>query len=106
MGYFMYDKIPFGIMNVVSRFHRDVEIDFSREKDKFIVIDFDDITVFSKLEEEHLKHLKQTFLKFRKYWLSLNPKKSHFFHVGRENPWLNILSSKGIKHYQRRVQEI
>ena len=74
----MYDKMPFGSMNVGATFQRAMDIAFVGERDKFVVIYLDDITVFSKSYDEHLKHLKQTFLKCRKYGLSLNPKKSHF----------------------------
>eukprot|EP00253_Pinus_taeda_P035812 PITA_35812 len=38
----------------------------------------DDLTVFSKSDEEHMYHLKTVFQKCRKYGLSLNPKKSLF----------------------------
>ena len=34
----MYDKMPFGLMNAVETFQRDMDIDFVGEKDKFIVI--------------------------------------------------------------------
>ena len=75
---FMYDKIPFGLMNAGATFQRAMDIAFVGEKEKFVVIYLDDITMFSQSDEEHQKHLKQTFLKCRKYGLSLNPKKSHF----------------------------
>ena len=77
-GTFMYDKIPFGLMNAGATFQRAMDIAFVGEKEKFVVIYLDDIPVFSQSNEEHLKHLKQTFLKCKKYGLSLNPKKSHF----------------------------
>ena len=77
-GTFMYDKMPFGLMNAGATFQRVMDIAFVGERDKFVVIYLDDITVFSQSDDEHLKHLKQTFLKCRKYRLSLNPKKSHF----------------------------
>ena len=81
-GTFMYDKIPFGLMNAGATFQGAMDIDFVGEKEKFVVIYLDDSTVFSQSDEEHLKHLKQTFLKCRKFGLSLNPKKSHFFCSG------------------------
>ena len=65
-------------MNDGATFQRDMDIAFVGEKKKFVVIYLDDIIVFSQSDEEHMKHLKQTFLKCRKYGLSLNPKKSHF----------------------------
>ena len=55
-----------------------MDIAFTGEKNKFIVVYLDDITIFSRSDEEHLKHLKQTFQKSRKFRLSLNTKKSLF----------------------------
>jgi len=75
---FMYDKIPFGLMNAGANFQRDMDIAFAGEKDKFIVIYLNDLTFFSNSYEDHLKHLSQMFLKCKNYGLSLNPKKSHF----------------------------
>ena len=57
-GTFIYAKIPFGLMNVGATFQRAMDIAFSKEKDKFVVIYLDDITVFSKSDEDHLKHLE------------------------------------------------
>ena len=45
-GTFMYSRMDFGLMNVGATFQRAMDIDFSEEKDKFVVIYLDDITVF------------------------------------------------------------
>ena len=42
----MYDKMPFGLMNVGATFQRAMDIAFSEEKDKFVVIYLNDITVY------------------------------------------------------------
>jgi hypothetical protein len=63
----MYEKMPFRMMNVGDTFQRDMDIAFVREKDKFMVIYLDDITIFSKSDEENLQHLKQIFQKCRRY---------------------------------------
>ena len=92
----MYDKIPFGLMNVGATFQRAMDIAFVGERDKFVVIYLDDITVFSQSDDEHLKHLKQAFLKCRKYGLSLNSNKSHF--VVQEGKLLgHLVSANGIR---------
>jgi hypothetical protein len=57
-GTLLYDKMPFGLMNAEATFQRVMDIDFVGEKDKFIVIYLDDITIFSKYDEEHLQHLE------------------------------------------------
>jgi hypothetical protein len=64
-GTFMYDKMPFGLINAGATFQRAMDIDFVGEKDKFIVIYLDDMTIFSKYDEDHIKHLRQTFTKCR-----------------------------------------
>jgi hypothetical protein len=74
----MYDKMPFGIMNVGENFQRAMDIAFLREKKKFMVIYLVDITIFSKSDEENLHHLEQVFKKCRRYGISLNPSKYHF----------------------------
>jgi hypothetical protein len=76
-GTFMYKKIPFGLMNAGATFQSDMDISFIGEKDRFVVIYPDDITVFSASNEEHLQHLKHTFEKCRRYGISPNPLKSH-----------------------------
>ena len=53
-GTFMYSKMPFGLMNARATFQRAMDIAFAEEKDKFVVIYLDDITVFSASNELHL----------------------------------------------------
>ena len=73
-----------------------MEIPFSYKKDKILVIYLDDITIFSKSDEEHVTHLLRVFRKCRKFDISLNPKKSHF--AMKEGKLLRcIISQKGIK---------
>jgi hypothetical protein len=82
-----------------------MEIAFMGGKDKFVLIYLDDITVFSYIHEDHLKHLRKTFLKCRKYGISLNPKKSHF--SLREGKLLgHIMSVNGVKIDLARVEAI
>jgi hypothetical protein len=104
-GTFMYAKMHFGLMNVGGTFQRAMDIDFSDEKDKFIVIYLDEITIYSVFDEEHLKHLRRDFQKCRKFGISLNPKKSNF---GMEEGKLlgNIISKEVIKIYPNRVEGI
>ena len=57
-GTFMYTKMPSGLMNVGATFQRAMDITFSKEKDKSMVIYLDDITVFSRSDDDHLRHLE------------------------------------------------
>ena len=42
----MYAKMPFGLMNAGATFQRAMDIAFSDENDKILVIYLDDITIF------------------------------------------------------------
>jgi hypothetical protein len=104
-GTFMYAKIPFGLMNAGATFQRAMDIAFIGEKDKFVVIYLDDITVFSRSDKEHCHHLKKVLLKCRRFGLSLNPKKSLF--SMQEGKLLgHIVSAEGVKIDPSRVEAI
>jgi hypothetical protein len=101
----MYAKIPFGLINVGPTFQRAMGIAFAKEKDKFVVIYLDDITIFSKLDQHHLSHLKMVFLKCINFGISLNPKKYNFAMF--EGKLLgNIISKKVIRIDPSRVEAI
>jgi hypothetical protein len=73
-----------------------MDIAFSEEKDKYVVIYLDDIIVFCKSDPDHLQHLRTIFLKCKKFDISLDPKKSHF--AMEEGKLLgHIISERGIK---------
>jgi hypothetical protein len=104
-GTFMYAKMPFGLMNAGETFQRAMDIAFIGEKYKFVVIYLDDITMFSKSDQEHYQHLEKVFLKCRKFGLSLNPKKSLF--SMKEGKLLgHIVSAEGVKIDPSRVEAI
>jgi len=97
--------MPFGLKNVGATFRRAMDIAFAKEIHDFLVIYLDDLTVFSKIDQEHLDHLRQVFIKCRKYGISLNPKKSLF---GLEEGKLlgHIISKDGIRIDPERIQAI
>jgi hypothetical protein len=101
----MYAKIPFGLMNAGATFQRAMDIAFIREKDKFVVIYLDDITMFSQSDKEHYDHLKRVFLKCRKFGLFLNPEKSLF--SMKEGKLLgHIMSDEGVNIDPSRIEAI
>ena len=70
-----------------------------------MVIYLDDINVFSKIDPDHLQHLRRVFLKCRKFGISLNPKKSNF--AMEEGKLIgHIISEKGIRIDPDRVEAI
>ena len=92
-------------MNVGDTFQSEIDIAFSEEKDRFVVIYLDDITMFSKNDQDHLQHIRRVFLKCRKFGIFLSPKKSNF--SMEEGKLLgHIISEKGIRIDPNRVAAI
>eukprot|EP00253_Pinus_taeda_P002233 PITA_02233 len=104
-GTFHYAKMPSGLMNVGVTFQWAMDLAFANEKDVFLVVYLDDLIVFSKLDEEHMYHLKIVFQKCRKYGVSLNPKKGMF--AMDEGKLLgHIISKDGIRIDLARLEVI
>jgi hypothetical protein len=101
----MYDKIPFGLMNAGATFQRSMDIAFIREKDKFVLIYLDDITVFLRYDKEHCCHLRKVFSKCRRFGFSLNPKK-YFFAMEEGKLLGHIVSAEGVRIDPSRVEAI
>jgi len=97
--------MPFGLKNERVTFQRAMDIAFAKEIHDFLIVYLDDLTPFSKSDQENLKHLRKVFLTCRKYGISLNPKKSLF---GLEEGKLlgHIISKDGIRIDPNRIQEI
>jgi hypothetical protein len=92
-------------INAGETFQRNMDIAFVGERDKFIVIYLDDMIVFSKTYEDHIKHLRKNFVKCRNFGLSLNPKKS-YFSMEEGNILGHIVSKEGVNIDPKRVEEI
>jgi hypothetical protein len=95
-GAFMYAKMPFGLKNVGETFQRAMDITFYKEKDMFVVIYLDDITIFSKYDEDHLKHFEQVFRKCIFYGIFLNSKNPILI-CKRVNCWVILFQKKVLK---------
>eukprot|EP00253_Pinus_taeda_P028554 PITA_28554 len=104
-GTIKYVKMPFGLKNAGATFQRAMDIAFAKEIHDLLVVYLDDLTPFSKSDQEHLKHLRKIFMTCRKYGISLNPKKSLF--ALEEGKLLgHIISKDGIRIDPERIQAI
>ena len=82
-----------------------MDIAFAEEIDKLVVVYQDEINVFSRREEDHLKHLEKVLLKCRRFGISLNPTKNIFSLTSRTLLG-HIISKYGIKVDPNRVNAI
>jgi len=82
-----------------------MDIEFVGEKDKFVLIYLDDITIYSGSHQNHLQHLKKVFLKCKRFGISVNPKKSQF--ALEEGKLLgHVVSAAGVRIDPERVKAI
>jgi hypothetical protein len=82
-----------------------MDIAFIGEKDQFMVIYLDDITVFSRSDKEHCCHLRKVSLKCRRFGFSLNPKK-YLFAMEEGKLLGHIVSAEGVRIDPSRMKAI
>ena len=93
-GLYEYTRMPFGLCNAPATFQRAMDKIFRKERDSHIIPYFDDIIIFSKSYDEHLRHLDQALSKIKAAGLSLNKSKCN---VGKEEiKILGFVIKKGI----------
>lgn len=59
-GQCQFKVLPFGLTNAPPAFMGLMNSMFTNQLDKFILIYLDDILIFNKTKEDHLKHVEQT----------------------------------------------
>jgi hypothetical protein len=77
-GTFAYKLVPFGLINAGETFQRAMDVAFQELINKCVVVYLDNVTMYSKNREDHIQNLTQIFERYRKYSISLNPKKTIF----------------------------
>ena len=77
-GQFEFTVLPFGLTNAPASFQRLMNEIFKPYLDKFVVIFLDDICVYSKTEEEHLRHIQLVLEKLDEYNLKMKISKCSF----------------------------
>ena len=97
--------MPFGLVNADATFQRTMEITFHRLIEQSVAVYLNDVIVFSRRQEDHIRHLKKIFERCRKYGISLNPKKIIFV-VSEGNLLGHIIAKSGIKVDPDKVQKI
>ena len=77
-GLFCYKVMPFGLKNAGATYQRLMNKMFANQIGRNVQVYVDNILVKSRIEENHLKDLEETFSTFRSYNMKLNPIKCAF----------------------------
>jgi hypothetical protein len=78
-GLYEYTVMSFGLTNAPAYFMYLINKVFMEYLDKFVVVFIDDILIFSKMEEDHLKHLRMVLEKLRSNQLYAKFSKCEFW---------------------------
>ena len=95
-GLYQYVTMPFGLCNAPATFQRIIEKVLIGLQWNILALYLDDIIVFSKSFDLHIKHLETVFERLQMSGLKLNAKKCQFFR--KEVTFLgHIVTQDGIK---------
>ncbi|MEW8547227.1 MAG: reverse transcriptase family protein, partial [Candidatus Thiodiazotropha sp.] len=78
-GLYEYLRMPMGLCNSPSTFQRLMEVCLAEANFDILLIYLDDILVFSRSVEDHLKRLEYVFSRFKQHGLRMKLSKCHFF---------------------------
>jgi len=78
-GCFQYLRMPFGLCNAPATFQRTMDIVLGQYRWKTCLVYLDDIIIFSKTFEEHLKHVSDILKCLQASGFSLKLSKCSFF---------------------------
>ena len=79
LGFFKCEHMPFGLCNAPATFQMLMQNCLGELNLTYCLIYLDDVIVFSKIKEVHLKHLHVVFDHFQEHNLMLKPTKCKFF---------------------------
>lgn len=97
--------MPFGLCNAPGTFQRLMERCLGHKKFETVLLYLDDVIIYSKSYEDHLKHLAEVFQVLIKHGLKVKPSKCHL--LKPEVKYLgNIVSSEGVKPDPEKVATV
>ncbi|GJP86136.1 hypothetical protein CLOP_g16200 [Closterium sp. NIES-67] len=104
-GSYEYTVMPFGLTNAPSTFQLTMNGVFCDLLDKCVIIYLDDILIYSKTWEQHLKDLEAVFQRLQQYRLITKGSKCEF--LKQELEFLgHVISTEGIRIYPKKLWAI
>ena len=100
-----FNVMPFGLCNAPATFQRLMDHVYRDIAWKFTVVYLDDTIVYSRTFDEHLEHLKETFIRIKRAGLKLNLEKCNFWM--QRLPFLgHIVTSIGIAPDPKKIEAV
>lgn len=78
-GTYRFTRMPFGLCNAPATFQRAVDILLMRYRWKTCLVYIDDVIIFSRSAEDHLRHVDEVLQVLRSSGMTLRLNKCHFF---------------------------
>lgn len=104
-GHFQFRVMPFGLTNAPSEFQRQMDRILADLKWKFCMVYLDDIIIFSKSWDEHIRHCEKVFDRLQKHGLTIQVPKCKFGQL--EVEYLGHIVSNGtVKPDPKKVEAI
>ena len=104
-GHFEFNRMPFGLTNAPATFQKLMNDILRPIKKEFALVYLDDIIIFSKTIESHIKHIQIVFDLLRREGLKIKPNKCTF--LQKEVEYLgHIVTEDGIKPDPKKQEAI
>jgi hypothetical protein len=97
--------MSFGLTNAPAHFIYLMNFVFMPELDKFVVVFIDDILIYSKTKEEHVKHLCFVLTRLREHQLYAKFSKCEFW-LDKVQFLRHVLSTNGVVVDPSKVKDI
>lgn len=105
LGHFEFLVMPLGLSNAPVTFKNAMNYIFKDHLRKFLLIFFDDILVYSKSGEKHLKHLRRVFEILKQHQYVVNKGKCVL--ATKKIEYLgHYISAEGVFTYPRKIKAI
>ena len=104
-GLYEFNVMPFGLCNAPSTFQRLMEFVLTGLQWSICLIYLDDVIIFSKKFDDHLRRMEEVFGRLREAGLKLKPQKCRFFQ--KEVTYLgHVVSENGVSTNPSKVSKI
>jgi len=104
-GLYEFTRLPMGLSNAPGTYQGLMDLILAGVSWRFCLVYLDDIIIFSKTQEEHLKHIEEVLERMKKAGLTLKFSKCQFGQL--EVLYLgHIISAKGIRPNPEKIQVV